>query len=270
MIPLRDNIPSRTTPFVTYLVMLLCGLAFFAQLSEGKEEGEPTLVERLGMIPVRVIHPDRPVTIPEQVVVQTPGGPRVEIEEKTAAPPLVPAWLTPLTCIFLHGGWMHLLGNMWFLWIFGDNVEDRFGHVLYALFYLGSGAVASLTHLWADPSSSIPTIGASGAIAGVMGAYLVFYPHAKVFSIIPLGILFFTAVIPAPVFLGIWFVIQIVSQTGITGGEGVAWWAHIGGFVVGAGGALITHAFHVDAPPVQERLPNSDRYGYRTQFKARP
>ena len=131
---------------------------------------------------------------------------------------------------------MHILGNMWFLYIFGDNVEDRFGHFNFAVIYLLCGVLASLTHLVSGPESPIPTIGASGAIAGVMGAYLVLYPHARVLAIIPLGIIIQTMVVPAYLFLGIWFALQFFQSIGSISGEagGVAWWAHTGGFVVGA------------------------------------
>ena len=160
-----------------------------------------------------------------------------EVENRPAAQSAVPPFLTPLTCIFLHGGWMHFLGNMWFLYIFGDNVEDRFGRWGYLLFYLASGVAASLSHLVTDPQSTVPTIGASGAIAGVMGAYLVSYPHARVLTLIPIFYIIRVEVLPAPIFLGIWFVIQLfqgVAAVTSVQTTGVAWWAHIGGFAVGA------------------------------------
>lgn len=266
MIPLRDNVPSRTTPFVNYAMIAACAVVFLAQLLEGND-GE-TLIERMGMIPARVLHPDRTVEIPDVEVVRTPRGLEERITHRPAAPSLVPAWLTPLTCIFLHGGWMHFLGNMWFLYIFGDNVEDRFGHGTYLVFYLLSGVAASLTHLFTGPDSMVPTIGASGAIAGVMGAYFVFYPKARVLTVVPLGILLQTFVMPAPVFLGIWFVLQLVQGTFQSGSAGVAWWAHIGGFVVGAGGALVMNAIHWARPPVAERLENSDRFTYRAPYSS--
>lgn len=268
MFPLRDNIPARTTPFVNFLLIGLCAVVFFLQLQE-KEEG-PSMVELYGMIPARIMHPDRPVEIPDVKLMKTPSGVEQVMVFRLAAPSAVPPWLTPLTCIFLHGGWMHLLGNLWFLYIFGDNVEDRFGHFIYLFFYLASGIAASLVHLLSDPTSTVPTLGASGAIAGVMGAYFVFYPHARVLSVIPLGPILQTVVIPAPVFLGIWFMLQI-AQSVFTGAEsaGVAWWAHVGGFVVGAGGALLMRAIHMDRPPVVERLPNSERSFYRTPVRIR-
>ncbi len=257
MIPLRDNIPSRTRPFVNYTMIGLCTAVFLIQLTESPEKA--TLVERFGMIPARVIHPDRPIEIPvaerhtgEYELHRLPDGsimqvPVVETIFREAAPSPIPPVLTLLTCIFLHGGWMHFLGNMWFLWIFGDNVEDRFGHWGYLAFYLLTGVAASLTHLVTELNSSIPTIGASGAIAGVMGAYLVSYPHARVLALVPVFYIFFTRELPAPVFLGIWFVIQFfqgVSTITAVETEGVAWWAHIGGFAAGAAATWILDKVH--------------------------
>jgi membrane associated rhomboid family serine protease len=140
--------------------------------------------------------------------------------------------------MFLHGGWAHIIGNMLYLWIFGDNVEDRMGHWRYLVFYLVCGWTASYAHIWSDPTSRIPSIGASGAIAGVLGAYITLYPHARVVALIPLGIFMHTVQIPALFFLGFWFLQQflvgslaLTQETAQTGG--VAWWAHIGGFVAG-------------------------------------
>lgn len=235
MFPLKDNIPSRTTPFVNYLMIALCSLAFFAQLREGADAD--SIVERYGMIPARVTDPDKRILVPTEELVPISRTTAVRrVVERPAAPPAVPAWLTLLTCIFLHGGWLHFLGNMWFLFIFGDNVEDRYGHLGYALFYLLAGVAASLTHLLASPASTVPTIGASGAIAGVMGAYLLLYPHARVVAVVPILVIIQIMVIPAPVFLGIWFAIQFFQGTfslGAVQSAGVAWWAHIGGFLMG-------------------------------------
>lgn len=266
MFPLRDDIPSRTVPFVNYLMMGICALVFFGQLSGGEES---TMVERYGMIPARVKNPAADVQIPEVRLEQTRAGQRQVVVTRPAAPSSVPSWMTMLTCVFLHGGWMHFLGNMWFLYIFGDNVEDRFGHVMFLVFYLGSGVAASLAHYLADPSSMMPTIGASGAIAGVMGAYFVFYPKARVLSVVPLGPLLQTFEIPAPLFLGFWFLVQVFSNFSSGTGAGVAWWAHIGGFVVGAGGALLMNVLHMARPPVVERVPQSNRFTYGPRHRSR-
>ncbi len=235
MIPIRDNIPSRTTPVVNYAIIGICGLAFFLQLTSSQRG--ISLVERYGMIPARVQHPDAQIMLPDQQVVRTPFGDQLQQIERPVQPSAVPPVLTLLTCVFLHGGWMHFLGNMWFLFIFGDNVEDRMGHVGYGIFYLAAGVAASLTHLVTNMGSPIPTIGASGAIAGVMGAYSLMYPP-MVLSVIPIFVFLEMIVLPAPVFLGIWFAMQFfqgVSTITSAPTSGVAWWAHIGGFVVGAG-----------------------------------
>jgi len=145
------------------------------------------------------------------------------------------AGLTFITSIFLHSGWMHFLGNMWFLWIFGDNIEDHFGHIRYLFFYLACGIGAELAHFILHPLSNIPCIGASGAIAGVLGAYAVRFPMARILTLLPFFWLFF-AEIPAFYFLGIWFVFQLLPGIGTIGalkGAGVAYWAHVGGFLIG-------------------------------------
>ena len=231
MIPLRDSIPASSVPFVNYAIIALCSLAFFAQASSSDNGTE--IVERYGMVPTRLMHPNEVIVMTVQEAIQTPAGPYIRERERELSSAGVPAWLTLVTCMFLHGGFMHFAGNMWFLHIFGDNVEDRFGHLGYAILYLGTGIVAGLSHLVSNVFSPIPTIGASGAIAGVMGAYLVLYPHSRVQAFMPP---IFNFVLPAPVFLGIWFLMQMfsgVSTLGASASTGVAWWAHIGGFVAG-------------------------------------
>jgi membrane associated rhomboid family serine protease len=233
MIPLRDSIESRHTPFINYLMIAICSLAFAAQVASG--DGGQRIIEQFGMVPVRLSDPTVQATMVIAEPVQTPLGIAIqESEHVLAASPISP-WLTLITCMFLHGGWMHFLGNMWFLYIFGDNVEDRFGHVGYLAMYLGTGIAASASHLLTNEMSPVPTVGASGAIAGVMGAYLLLYPHARVLAVLPIFIIFYTFVMPAPIFLGIWFAFQMFSGISSSGGStGVAWWAHIGGFVAGA------------------------------------
>lgn len=235
MIPLRDDIPADRTPYVSYLMIMLCSLMFALQLWAGP--GNAGLVEKMGMVPARLTTPpDEPVLVPSDILVETPLGMQIVRGLRPIESAAVPEWLTLITCIFLHGGWMHFLGNMWFLWIFGDNVEDRLGHIAFAALYLGTGLIASLSHLIVNFDSVAPTIGASGAIAGVMGAYLYLFPHSRVVTLVPLIFLWPVLELPAPVFLGIWFVIQFWSGTFAVVGEevaGVAWWAHIGGFVAG-------------------------------------
>lgn len=228
MFPLRDDVPTRCIPWVNYLIIAICTFVFIQQASE-PDEGERMVFE-YGMVPGRITGALPPgdtviLELPE------PDGQRRRI---VAPPPAVPPWLTMLTCMFLHGGVLHILGNMWFLYIFGDNVEDRYGHLGFTLLYVGSGLAASGLHLLSAPSSEIPTVGASGAIAGVMGAYFMLFRHARVITLIPLGILTQLVAVPAPIFLGLWFLIQLLSATAApTGGGGVAFWAHVGGFVAG-------------------------------------
>lgn len=268
MIPLRDNIPSRTTPVVNYLIIAATGAVFLVQLARQPDD---RMVERFGMIPARVTHPGREVLIPDPQrkfrEVHDARGRLVGYEEVAtrhpAAPAAVPAWLTMLTCVFLHGGWLHFLGNMWFLYIFGDNVEDCFGHVGYLVFYLLAGMAASAVHWISAPDAAVPTIGASGAIAGVMGAYFLLYPRAKVLTFIPIIFFLYLITIPASVFLGIWFLIQVFQGGVIThDATGVAWWAHIGGFVFGAAVAWILSKTHYARPTVHERYDDHSRSMY--------
>lgn len=265
MLPLRDNVPSRTTPVVNYLMIGICSVVFFLQVSQ--QSGEPSLIEQYGMIPARVSGPDpdaktvylQPIDTPDGIrLVRAPG-------DQPFPPAAVPGWATLLTCIFLHGGWMHFFGNMWFLWIFGDNVEDRYGHGGYLTFYLLCGAAASAAHYAVGPNSMIPTIGASGAIAGVMGAYLFLYPKARVLALVPLVVIFQVLSVPAPLFLGFWFLMQFyqgaaASASGAAGG--VAWWAHVGGFVVGLVMTMFLGRKHKLRPKVERVRPGSERVVY--------
>ena len=228
MIPLRDSIPAQRRPIVTQALVAVCAAVFLLQL------GAPDMIARLGMVPARVLDADAALTY-RQVL----GGRIVTLRMPAA---WVPDWLTLLTCTFLHGGWLHFLGNMLFLWIFGDNVEDRLGRLGYLGFYLGCGVAASATHLMISPDSTVPTIGASGAIAGVMGAYMLLYPHSRVQMLVFFGFFIDVIVLPAPFFLGYWFLLQLVPgmvSLGEVGRGGIAFWAHIGGFVVGTAVALL-------------------------------
>jgi membrane associated rhomboid family serine protease len=269
MIPIHDNIQPRTFPVINYLMIGICAITFLVQLVDQRDD-QDHLVEALALIPARVLHPDEPITVREQRIQRGEFGQvqRVEYERELPPPPISP-WFTLLTCIFLHGGWMHFLGNMWFLHIFGDNVEDRFGHGGYLLFYLGSGVAASAAHLALNADSTMPTIGASGAIAGVMGAYLWLYPRANVLTLVPIFVFIQIFVIPAPVFLVIWFLLQFFQGAfAITAGQsgGVAWWAHIGGFAAGFAVAWLLDRTHHLSAPGETRLPSTNRppyYPYR-------
>lgn len=235
MFPLKDDIPSHSTPVVNYTMIGLCVLIYLFQQTTSDR-----LVNDFGMTPAIVSHPDQEVVVIEQQIVETPFGERLVEQERKLPSPVVSPWLTLLTCTFLHGNLMHLIGNVWFLYVFGDNVEDRLGKVGYLIFYLSSGITASLTHYAFQPDSVIPT---SGAVAGIMGAYMWLYPHARVTTLIPILFILQLIVIPAPWFLGLWFVIQLVQGTfsiGSASAAGVAWWAHIGGFAFGFAVAWIT------------------------------
>lgn len=253
MIPIHDTVPSRSTPIINYCLMGVCSLVFLMQLLQ--EADAPAMVERYGMIPARVSQPGAEVMVEDREYnPRVRGG--VQIVRRPAAPSAVPPLLTMVTCVFLHGSLMHFLGNMLFLYIFGDNVEDCFGHFGYLLFYLATGTLASLAHYWSMPMSTVPTIGASGAIAGVMGGYFILYPHSKILTVVPLFIIFFTMVIPAQVFLGVWILFQLLQGTFSLGGteaSGVAWWAHIGGFLAGMVAVLFLRDLNVLREPVQEQ-----------------
>jgi membrane associated rhomboid family serine protease len=219
MIPLRDDVPSRTVPFVNVGLIVLNALAFFYELSLG--DGVERFVYKAAVVPSLFTGKDGALGVGEIV--------------STSLDPALGGRV--LLSMFLHGGWAHFLGNMLYLWIFGDNVEDRMGHFRYILFYLLCGWTASYAHVWASPASGVPAIGASGAIAGVLGAYLTLYPHARVVTLLPLGLFTQLVKVPAFLFLGFWFLQQFlygaltVAESAQTGG--VAWWAHIGGFAAG-------------------------------------
>ena len=207
MIPLRDVIPSRTTPYVTILVIGLNALVFLYEVSLGPRE-QMALVRAFGVIPATF----EPATL--------------------------------VTSMFLHGGWLHFLGNMLYLWIFGDNVEDRIGHGRYVVFYVMCGIAAALAQTMMSPASQVPMVGASGAIAGVMGAYFVMFPRSRVLTLLPLIIVWEVIELPAIFFLGFWFLMQLLSGVGALsatteGAGGVAFWAHVTGFGAGAGTIIL-------------------------------
>jgi membrane associated rhomboid family serine protease len=210
MIPLRDNTPSRTFPFVNIFLILLNAAAFVYELRFSTPQSLETFIMSWALIPKHLLA--TPVT----------------------------EWVTIPASMFLHGGWAHILGNMLYLWIFGDNVEDRVGHIRYFFFYLLVGTAAALTQTYAHPASGLPMIGASGAIAGVLGAYFVLYPRARVMSLVPVGFFLMRAEIPAFFFLLFWFLVQSLQSVGSLTARavqgdvgGVAWFAHAGGFVAG-------------------------------------
>lgn len=218
MIPLRDTVPRKSVPIVTWALIAVNAAVFAWELSLGSGLGAE--VARLGFQPVRFIGAD-----PSHL-------------------DAVSRFLPLITSQFLHGGWLHLAGNMIFLAIFGDNVEDALGHVLYLVFYLLCGVTACLTQGFASPTSTAPMVGASGAIAGVLGAFFLLFPTARVLTLLILFVFFPIVEIPAFFFLLYWFLLQFVSGARLFGlagaaGEGVAWWAHVGGFAAGLTVALI-------------------------------
>jgi membrane associated rhomboid family serine protease len=215
VIPLRDHQPSRIVPLLVILIVLANVVVFLYEASLPPPRLE-AFVESYGMIPAEIT---RGNDLP-------PPGPR-------------PLYATLFTSMFMHGGWLHLIGNMLYLWIFGNNIEDVFGHVGFAVFYGVTGLAASLGQILASPASHVPAIGASGAIAGVLGAYLVFFPKARI------DVLTYNRIVPLPAImvLGFWILIQFLNGIAALGPEaaeaGVAWWAHIGGFIAGVVIALV-------------------------------
>lgn len=210
MFPLRDDNPSRSTPVVTRVLIALNVAAFLFQVALGSELRGFLLA--WGFVPERL----------------TAG--------LTGSGSLQPVLLTMVSSMFLHGGWLHLLGNMWYLWIFGDNIEDRLGRGRFLVFYLAAGFVSALVHGLLNPWSQLPTVGASGAVAGVLGAYALAFPRARIVTLLPLVVVFHVVSLPAMLVLGLWFVFQFLSgafSAAGGGAGGVAWWAHIGGFAFG-------------------------------------
>ncbi len=214
MIPLRDTIPARRAPVVMWALVAINALVFLQELALGPN-GVSRLFYLFGIVPARFVHPDWAAWV---------GFP-------------IDDYWPFVTSMFLHASWAHIVGNMWTLWIFGDNVEDRMGHGRFLVFYLLCGVLAGVTHMLTNPHSTVPTVGASGAIAGVLGAYMRLYPHARIITLVPVFFWPFFFELPAAVFLFVWFFTQLWGGTlsGLAPGQagGIAWWAHIGGFVVG-------------------------------------
>ncbi len=211
MIPLRDSTKSQTFPIVNLTIIVLNILIYFMEVSF-----EPYQLNQIyyafGLVPAEVMN---------------------TIFTGTS---LTPVLVSFVTAMFIHGGWLHVIGNMLFLWVFGDNVEDRLGHLKYLLFYLVAGAAGSLAHIISNPFSTVPIVGASGAVAGVLGAYIIAFPRSRVLALVPIFIIFTLMEIPAVVFIALWFVLQLFNGVLSLGGNAqtVAYWAHVGGFIMGA------------------------------------
>ncbi|HPD60203.1 MAG TPA: rhomboid family intramembrane serine protease [Thermodesulfobacteriota bacterium] len=214
MIPLRDKNPSGRFPLVTVLLIITNVLIFIYQVS--LRDNLISFFHRYALIPANIFFFENSPVIPRTSV-----------------------FFPFFTSMFLHGGWLHVIGNMWYLWIFGDNIEDRLGHVWFFIFYLVCGIGAAVAHVILNPNSTVPCVGASGAIAGVLGAYLISFPFARVVTLVPIFFYLTVIEIPAVILLVFWFVLQFfsgtlsIAVTAQTGGGGVAWWAHVGGFIAG-------------------------------------
>ena len=238
MIPLRDDQPRYGTPYVNYFLIALNAAVFFFELSIKAQSPRALngLIYEFGIVPGHFS--------------SALAGPHAHLQPG--------AFLTILTSMFLHAGWLHIIGNMWVLWIFGDNTEDQLGHLTYLAFYLLCGIAAGVTHIVLNAGSNIPTVGASGAIAGIMGAYFLLYPRAKVLTLVPLIIFFTFWWLPAWIVLGYWFLLQFLSgaatQVAVASRStgGVAFWAHVGGFVAGI---ILIKVF--------PQRPGRYRYGYQ-------
>jgi len=222
LIPLRDNVRPRSFPWMTWLIILMNAAVFVVELGL-TPRGLSRFFMEYGLVPARV-------------------------DLRAAS-----TWAPLLTSMFVHGGWLHILSNMWALVIFGDNVEDRLGPLRYLIFYLLAGLVAGLLSVWITPASAVPMVGASGAIAGVLGAYFLLYPQGRVLTLVPIFLLPWLIEIPSIVYLGFWFVSQFFNGLASLGGGGmlsdVAWWAHIGGFLAGMLMVLILRPGAHGLPP---------------------
>jgi membrane associated rhomboid family serine protease len=215
MIPLKDMTPRSYVPVMTLLLIAINVIVFLYQISLSPAHAE-AFIRIYGLVPAKL---------------------KLALAGRhySYAEALIPLF----TSMFLHGGWLHIIGNMWFLWIFGAKVEDRMGPVVYLIFYFVCGIASGATQLIFSWGSSIPSIGASGAISAVLGAYVVFFPSSRILTLIPLFIIWFTWQIPAIVFIGLWFIVQFLSGIGSLNDPraaklgGVAWWAHVGGFLMG-------------------------------------
>lgn len=246
MLPIRDTIPGRNPPVAVWLIILANAFVFLLELMMP----EPVLRDffyLFGVVPARYTHPDWAVWV---------GFPADDF------------WPF-LTSMFLHGGWTHILGNMWTLWILGDNVEDRMGPVRFFIFYLLCGIAAGVVHWFVNPNSTVPAVGASGAIAGVMGAYFFLFPTARVIVFVPVLFLPFFFELPAVTYLGFWALSQVFSGTlALAGPEnvgGVAWWAHVGGFLAG----VVLHFWFVRKGREYRRV-QADEYGIEGAWMGAP
>jgi membrane associated rhomboid family serine protease len=246
MFPYRDDNPTLAPPLVTVLLIALNAVVWIFVQGMGTEPGLSQSVCELGLIPGELLG-----TVPNGTTLQLSPGTVCVLAGQ-------PSWFTPLSSMFLHGGWFHLIGNMWFLWLFGNNVEDSMGHLRYLLFYLLSGLAAAALQTIVSPSSVVPMVGASGAISGVMGAYIVLYPRVRVHMLVFLFIFVTRIAVPAYLMLGYWFLLQLLGGSAASGEGGVAFWPHVGGFVAGA---LLIFVFKDDDLVAQHRAVSQSMQG---------
>ena len=228
MFPYRDDNPTLGTPVVTLLLIGVNVAAWILVQGMGSDPALARSVCELGLVPAEFLGRVMPGT---HVQLSPTQSCVLGVEHH---------WYTPLTSMFLHGGWFHLIGNMWFFWLFGNNVEDSMGHFRFLAFYLLCGLTAAATQTFVNPSSVVPMVGASGAISGVMGAYVVLYPRVRVHMLVVLFVFITRIAVPAYVMLGYWFLLQLLGGAAAAGEGGVAFWAHVGGFLAGA---LLIQAF---------------------------
>jgi membrane associated rhomboid family serine protease len=247
VIPIRDTIPHRRAPVMTWALIAINTLVFLFELTLPPDQLE-ALFYLFGIVPARYSHPEWAASL---------------------GLPIDDYWPF-ITCMFLHGGWMHVIGNMWTLWIFGDNVEDRMGAWRFLAFYLLTGVIAGLTHWLLNSDSTVPTVGASGAIAGVLGAYFVLFPQSRIIVLIPIFFFPFFFELPAVTYLLFWFLSQILGGTlaGMTSKQvgGIAFWAHAGGFAAG----VVLHRLFILPEPMRPRRFEQDEYGIEGAWARRP
>ena len=242
MLPIKDTIPRRNPPIATWVIIFLNCFVFLLELTMSPYSLQQSFY-LFGIVPARFTHPDWAAWV---------GFP-------------IDDYWPFLTSMFLHGGWLHIIGNMWTLWIFGDNVEDRMGPVRFVFFYLLCGIAAGVVHSLTNPDSTLPTVGASGAIAGVLGAYFVLFPHARIIVLVPVLFLPLFFELPAVVYLGFWVLTQVFSgvlslASSNEVGE-IAWWAHVGGFTTG----IFLQFFFVKRGDAYRRL-SRDEYGIESAW----
>ncbi len=271
MIPLADENPARTTPYVMYALLALNVLIYLVDIIGPKTPFVGGFLWDYTMIPWSVVT-NQPAVFHMKIPVMLESGMRAVVPVNVVHTGLEPQWLTIFTSMFMHGGFMHIAMNMLYLWVFGNKIEETLGHFKFVVFYLLCGVIAAFAHIASNISSTVPTLGASGAIAGLLGAYILLFPHARIRTLIMLGFFWTHVAIPAVYVLGVWFLLQLIGVGG-TGGEvggGVAYWAHIGGFVAGAaitwllGGKKLSRGRWQRVPPQRPyHGPNDRPYPFR-------